>query len=226
MKPAIIQTKTIRQEFEKFILENDHPCIMARTIFAENSLCFHTYSGFGGADIAGSILNDLGSYLSKYSFDDLDFRTFIAAFPEEDQLSDKQFEERLWSQLQYLHAQDPQPWDPGVSSDPEDAHFSFSVHGHAFYIVGMHPGSTRRARRSPCPAMVFNLHHQFEQLREMGTYERIRDTIRERDRAWQGTVNPMLEDFGQASEARQYSGRETGEHWKCPFQKMNKHKHE
>jgi FPC/CPF motif-containing protein YcgG len=27
----------------------------------------------------------------------------------------------------------------------------------------------------------------------------------------------MLEDFGENSEARQYSGRKVGEEWKCPF---------
>jgi FPC/CPF motif-containing protein YcgG len=33
----------------------------------------------------------------------------------------------------------------------------------------------------------------------------------------QGTVNPMLAEFGEQSEARQYSGRDVGEIWKCPF---------
>ncbi|MDX1470983.1 MAG: guanitoxin biosynthesis heme-dependent pre-guanitoxin N-hydroxylase GntA, partial [Flavobacteriaceae bacterium] len=94
---------------------------------------------------------------------------------------------------------------------------SFSVHGRAFYIVGMHPESTRKARRSPYPCMVFNLHGQFEKLREMNVYRNLRDRIRRRDKQQNGSVNPMLADFGEVSEARQYSGRMVGDNWECPF---------
>ena len=41
--------------------------------------------------------------------------------------------------------------------------------------------------------------------------------VRERDKALAGSVNPMLADFGRGSEAAQYSGREVGPDWKCPF---------
>jgi FPC/CPF motif-containing protein YcgG len=41
--------------------------------------------------------------------------------------------------------------------------------------------------------------------------------VRERDVALQGSTNPNLADFGQASEARQYSGRATEVAWQCPF---------
>src|SRR5690606_40704217 len=102
-------------------------------------------------------------------------------------------------------------------SDPENDNFSFSLGGKAFYMVGLHPNSSRKARQSPVPAIAFNLHWQFEKLREMGAYYTVRDKIRERDKDLQGSINPMLEDFGETSEARQYSGRKVGEEWKCPF---------
>jgi uncharacterized protein len=54
-------------------------------------------------------------------------------------------------------------------------------------------------------------------LREMGSYHTVRDKIRDRDTQLQGNINPMLEDFGESSEAKQYSGRKVGEEWKCPF---------
>ena len=75
------------------------------------------------------------------------------------------------------------------------------------------------ARQSPFPAIVFNLHWQFEKLREMGNYQVVRDRIRQRDEELQGTINPMMEDFGEGSEAKQYSGRKVGKEWKCPFHK-------
>jgi FPC/CPF motif-containing protein YcgG len=64
---------------------------------------------------------------------------------------------------------------------------------------------------------VFNLHDQFERLREEGRYERMRERIIERDVAIAGSVNPMLARHGEASEARQYSGRKVSENWTCPF---------
>lgn len=84
----------------------------------------------------------------------------------------------------------------------------------------MHPNSSRKARRSPFPSIAFNLHAQFEKLREMGAYEKVRDKIRERDKELQGSMNPMLEDFGLSSEAKQYSGKATGKDWVCPFHQL------
>jgi len=91
------------------------------------------------------------------------------------------------------------------------------LHKTSFYIVGMHPNSSRFARKSPYTMIVFNLHAQFEKLRETNRYDRVRDLIRHRDKSYQGFVNPMLSDFGTNSEARQYSGRQVSANWECPF---------
>ena len=61
------------------------------------------------------------------------------------------------------------------------------------------------------------MHARFEQLRAEGKYERLRDTILERDERLAGSINPMLQRFGEASEARQYSGRLVSADWRCPF---------
>lgn len=66
--------------------------------------------------------------------------------------------------------------------------------------------------------MVFNLHDQFEQLRAAGKYENMREKIMVRDEAVAGSRNPILARHGEASEARQYSGRMVDEGWRCPFQ--------
>ncbi|HET8887172.1 MAG TPA: guanitoxin biosynthesis heme-dependent pre-guanitoxin N-hydroxylase GntA [Salinimicrobium sp.] len=210
-------TNSLYADFEKFILENNHPCVMAQSVFTQRQVDFHVYEKLGSRSVAQSILKDLRRYLDSYDFETNDFFTFIAVFPNVKNLSEKQFEELLWKQLQYLHEFDNQPWDPNVDRDVESKNFSFSLLGKSFYLVGMHPNSSRMARRSPVTAMVFNLHAQFEKLREMGAYHNVRDKIRERDVELQGSVNPMLEDFGESSEARQYSGREVDANWKCPF---------
>jgi FPC/CPF motif-containing protein YcgG len=60
---------------------------------------------------------------------------------------------------------------------------------------------------------VFNLHSQFETLRDDGRYDKLRESITERDTAFSGSRNPMLAVHGDASEARQYSGRQVGAEW-------------
>ncbi len=125
----------------------------------------------------------------------------------------------LWQQLQQLHDEDRHyhTWDPSVSGDPHAADFSFSFAGRAFFVVGLHPGSSRWARRFAWPVLVFNAHEQFEQLRAQGRFEKLQALIREREWALQGSLNPNLQDFGHGSEARQYAGRAVGGDWRCPF---------
>jgi len=65
--------------------------------------------------------------------------------------------------------------------------------------------------------LVFNLHDQFEQLREAGRYEKLRESILDRDEKLAGSMNPMLARHGASSEARQYSGRAVEPGWQCPF---------
>lgn len=198
-------------------MRDGYPCVMAQVVFKLDQASFHTYNNFGSKKTAYSLLSDLNQYIEEYDFESDDYFSFIAAFPNQKEYSEVEFEEKLWKQLQYLHEVDEQKWDPGVSSDPMDNNFSFSAAGKAFYIVGLHPNSSRKARRSPYPALAFNLHRQFELLRNKDSYTDVRNKIRKRDKEYQGSVNPMLEDFGENSEARQYSGRKVEDDWKCPF---------
>lgn len=204
-------------QFEDFILGKDHPCLMAQTVFSMDKVDFHEYDNFGSRETAKAILTDLKKYIAAYDFESNDFLTFLVGFKGKQDYTEEEFEKTLWEQLQHLHEVDDADWDEAVSRDPENKHFSFSLGGKAFYIVGLHPNSSRKARQAPYPAIAFNLHWQFEKLREMNTYHTVRDKIRDRDIALQGEINPMLEDFGERSEARQYSGRKVGEDWKCPF---------
>ena len=116
----------------------------------------------------------------------------------------------MWARLQSLSDKDDwlgQAPDPRVAHDPDDPHFAMSFGGEGFFVVGLHPRASRPARRFAVPAMVFNLHDQFEQLRAQGRYQKIRSTIIGRDEALAGSANPMLAEHGTISAARQYSGR-------------------
>jgi FPC/CPF motif-containing protein YcgG len=147
------------------------------------------------------------------------FRSFAVCFAGPTDLDEAAFETALWERLEALHAIDKlqHPWSDEVSRDPEDPSFGFSLVGRAFYLVGLHPNASRKARRVDTPTIVFNLHSQFETLRASGAYERMQSLVRRRDTAYSGSINPMLADFGASSEARQYSGRVVDAAWRCPF---------
>jgi FPC/CPF motif-containing protein YcgG len=162
------------------------------------------------------LLERLSAFVTAPS-DDTGFRSFIAAFRGPVPASEEEFEGLLWRQLDLLRELDASEWDPAVSNDPTNPHFCFSVAGTAAFVIGMHPLASRLARRSPLPVLVFNPHAQFERLRARGGYDRVRDVVRRRDAKLQGTINPMVADHGQGSEARQYSGREVDAGWRAPL---------
>ena len=147
----------------------------------------------------------------------------MAIFRGPTQLDEETFEHRLWDQLRAVHQLDSayHTWDPSVSDDPTDAHFGFSFAQTAMFIVGLHPNSSREARRFPWPTLVFNPHAQFEILKQEGRWERLQQVIRQREEQLQGSLNPNLADYGTATEARQYSGRAVEPNWQAPFTRIN-----
>ena len=213
--------ENIKKEFRNFIIEQDHPCVMAKSVFLNERCTLKDYGKFGTVTAAVNLMSDLRKYLKSYSFSDDQFESFVACFSEQEIKNEFHFEELMWRQLRLLKQCDNHPWDPTVSSDPTDDNFSFSLAGKAFYIVGMHPKASRDARRTPHPCLVFNLHWQFERLRRLDVYDEVKNRIRARDKEKNGSVNPVLEDFGSNSEARQYSGRDVGENWKCPYSRLD-----
>ena len=147
-------------------------------------------------------------------------RSLAVIFETPSSLTEETFERRMWERLQSFADKDAwrgQEYDPDVSPDPDNPHFSLSFGGQAFFVVGLHRNASRPARRFDHPVLVFNLHDQFERLRTEGKYERMRQRIIERDILLAGTPNPMLQRHGEASEAVQYSGRTVAEDWQCPF---------
>lgn len=204
-------------EFRAFVQQPDFPCLGAKSVIRLNNYTLRAYSALGNESDSRALVADLAAFSAELNDDSLS--AFVAVFPHAPPEEEVVFERRLWRQLQLLHEADPESarWADGVSADPADPHFSFSVGGRAFFVVGLHPLSSRLARRFRWPTLVFNPHQQFSRLREEGRFEGLRSAIRARDIALQGTENPNLSDFGERSEARQYSGRPTEDDWKCPF---------
>ncbi|MFD2513299.1 guanitoxin biosynthesis heme-dependent pre-guanitoxin N-hydroxylase GntA [Pontibacter locisalis] len=211
----------IFQNITEKINDTDYPCVGAKAAVNSKQFRVGIYGNMATESTTLQLGEDLKNYIKETIESDSEYMTMIAVFENEDPESEQSFEKKLWSQLQYLHNTDTHalPWDPEVSSNPKDDDFSFSYNGTAFFIVGLHPKASRKARRFGYTALAFNLHRQFEQLREKGVYENMKKVIREREELYDGSVNPMLNDFGEGLEAPQYSGRQVDESWKCPFHK-------
>ena len=203
------------------VSDADFPCVGAKAALARGTLevlaCDRIDSAWDDLRIHDGLL----TFASAYRADPSLFRSFAVVFEGPGDLDETRFEAALWKRAQSLSDKDVwrgQDYDASVSHDPDSPHFSLSFGGEAFFIVGLHPKASRPARRFARPAMVFNLHDQFEILRAQGKYEGMREKILVRDEALAGSRNPMLARHGEASEARQYSGRMVGDGWKCPFQ--------
>jgi FPC/CPF motif-containing protein YcgG len=205
--------------FRGFVLDDAFSCLGAKSALRRETYRFGAYDRLDDAAVTEGLARDLYAFTTERQGFESDFTTFVAVFRERELGDELAFERQLWSQLQRLHDLDARyhPWDSRVSDDPESPKFSFSVAADAFFVIGMHPGASRTARRFAWPTLVFNAHEQFENLRADGRFEPLQSRIRERELLLDGRINPNLADYGYHSEARQYSGRPTEPTWTCPF---------
>jgi FPC/CPF motif-containing protein YcgG len=218
-RPVSPFARVAHDAFRSFCLDDAFSCLGAKSALRRETYRFGVYDRLDDASVTEGLGRDLYAFAAERQGFESDFTTFVAVFRERDPGDELAFERRLWSQLQRLHDLDARyhPWDPRVSDDPESPKFSFSVAQDAFFVIGMHPGASRSARRFAWPTLVFNAHEQFENLRADGRFEPLQTRIRERELRLDGRINPNLADYGYHSEARQYSGRPTEPTWTCPF---------
>ncbi len=194
----------------------DYPCVGARSVLRQQRAEVHGYAELGAPATARPLLRHLTRFGESVDLTE-GFASFVAVFLHDPGADEAAFEELLWRQLQDVHDIDDAAPDPAVSAEPASPDFGLSVGGTAYFVIGLHPAASRPARRAPLPMVVFNLHRQFDMLRAAGRYERMRDTIRRRDAGANGSINPMVADHGQSSEAAQYSGRYVPPDWRAPF---------
>jgi FPC/CPF motif-containing protein YcgG len=210
----------LAEKFSTFIGHRDYPCVGAKAALKRDGMRFVVARDFGSAWDDLRILPGLLDLARGYRAEPTLFQSLVVLFEDGAPADERQFEIQLWERLQSLTDKDEwlgQQPDPRVSHEPGDPHFAMSFGGEAFFVVGLHPRASRPARRFAVPALVFNLHDQFEMLRAEGRYDKLSASILERDLAIAGSPNPMLARHGTLSAARQYSGRAVEDGWKCPF---------
>lgn len=223
MLPASFDNRDpLAEEFRTFLGRPDFPCVGAKSALARGTLQFivarDITSAWDDLRIYSALFNFVETYRARPSL----FQSFVVLFREPTELDEARFEDFLWQRIQSLTDKDGwhgQRHDTRVSADPSDPHFSLSFANEAFFAVGLHPHASRPARCFKRPAIVFNAHDQFEELRKKNLYGGIREKIMVRDEALAGSRNPMLQKFGEKSEAPQYSGRLVEGAWQCPYRR-------
>ena len=204
----------------EFVSDPDFPCVGAKSALAQGNLAVEPAFSLRSARDDVRIHERLVKWSRAAQAGDKGFRSLAVVFSGPIGLEERGFEAALWQRLGALAELDREAGHAqanGFSADPDHPDFALSFGGKAYFAVGLHPNASRRARRLPFPAIVFNLHSQFRRLRAEQRYERMREVILARDEAFDGSVNPMVERHGDISEARQYSGREVEGDWVCPF---------
>lgn len=204
----------------EFIQDPSFPCVGAKSALGKDQLAVYVARSIDSAWNDVDIHDQLMRFAWRYRDDPTLFTSFAVIFEGPDALDEAEFERHMWTRIQSLTEKDSwrgQTPDARVSANPQDPHFSLSFGGEAFFVVGLHPGASRPARRFAYPTMIFNLHDQFEALRAQNRYEKLRRAILDRDLELAGSINPMLARHGTVSEARQYSGRKVPAGWNCPY---------
>lgn len=220
MGEPIEEAAGLGERFAAFLEDSAFPCVGAKSALARAEMEIIEARDVRSSWDDSTIFAAVTRFAARYKADPHPFQSLAVVFHQPDQMEEAAFEAALWQRLQsmadkdafngYLH-------DPRVSDDVDNPHFALSFGEEAFFVVGLHPGASRPARRFERPAIVFNPHGQFETLREQGRYDKLRSSILKRDVAIAGSTNPMLAGHGEISAARQYSGREVGPRWSPPF---------
>lgn len=211
------------ERFLEFISDASYPCVGAKSALARGSIETHGFNALGDQSNDQPLLDGISQFVTMIEaggYDEHTVHSYVALFRGPFDMKERRFESLLWSQLWRIHRLDVSAGNPpadDVSSDTGSPLFSLSMAGHPFFIIGLHANASRLARRFSHPVLVFNSHSQFEKLRANGHFEKMQAATRARDIELQGSVNPNLADFGTASEARQYSGREVDADWRCPY---------
>jgi uncharacterized protein len=214
------QSGSLAAEFAAFLKSPAFPCVGAKSALALSRLQ-SIEAGSIASDADDVVIYDrIAAFTADGRNETSAFRSLAILFRDQVVEDEDAFVAAFWRRLQALHNIDVARgvgWAENVSADVSSAKFSMSLAGAGYFVIGLHPASPRLARRFSHPAMIFNPHDQFESLRADGRYGRIQEVVRTRELRTQGTLNPMLAEFGRASEAAQYSGQETGPDWICPL---------
>ena len=216
--------RDIVSQYFAHIADNGFPCIAAKAALAASQIKVFVADHLGCPKDDRDILEHVYEFVDAYRSSKEFYHSAVVIFKGPEACTEETFDKLLWTRLQALSDLDAEryAWDSRVDNDPNSPNFSFSLKEEAFYIIGLHGNSSRKARQFRYPTLIFNPHEQFQKLRAQQKYLPMRSAVRKRDLKLSGSINPMLADFGESSEVFQYSGKRYDRSWQCPFKAQGK----
>jgi FPC/CPF motif-containing protein YcgG len=215
----MVSDEYIINEYFCFLNEREFPCVAAKAALTRNQIrCIVVHHMACPANDL-EILRFMYDFVDQYRLSSESYHSAAVIFRAPADTDEKAFDTLLWERLKALSALDKANYlhDNRVDENPESPNYSYSLKSEAFFVIGLHPASERRSRRFKYPTLIFNPHAEFEKLRKLNRFEKLKRVVRKRDVIFSGSVNPMLNDFGNSSEVIQYSGKRHGKQWKCPL---------
>ena len=209
----------IISEFISYIENKNFPCVAAKASVNKTNCNIMVADNIACPKDDAAILKFLYDFVDDYRNADNAFSSLAIIFKNSQPDTEDLFDTLMWQRLQALSVLDAEQYsyDKRVNNDPDSANFSFSIKEEAFFIIGLHSASSRVARKFKYPTLVFNPHAQFEAMKQTEQYNKIQKIVRKRDLYLSGSINPMLENYGTASEVYQYSGKQYDAQWQCPL---------
>ncbi|RXK49014.1 YqcI/YcgG family protein [Halorientalis pallida] len=139
-------------------------------------------------------------YLDTYE-DHSDQASLVTFFkPPEGPLSEREYHERLWHLLQFLHVHDPEPWPEDVPTDPDDPYWEFSFGGESMFPTCRAPFyDTRKSRYCPIGLEItFQPRSLFEGItHDTEAGQRAREVIQDRIEDYDGVCpHADIGDYG------------------------------
>ncbi|ASQ44786.1 guanitoxin biosynthesis heme-dependent pre-guanitoxin N-hydroxylase GntA [Legionella clemsonensis] len=208
--------KNIIEQFKALLAEPNYPCIGAKAAAKGELLNFIMADDLRSSKCDLTILYHIYQFIHDWRINSESLQTLVVIFNAPTLMTEVMFERLLWTRLLQLHYLDAKVSGCNASVDTAylTTKFNFYFGEEAFFIVGMHPGSSRRARYFARPVLIFNLQKQFEKLQHEDIYSHLCKQIRARDCAYSGSVNPLI-DAADFTDARGEQAVET--EYSCPF---------
>jgi uncharacterized protein len=156
--------REIFDAFREFVQQPEFSCLGAKTALHDDALKVASYRELASAESTAELSHDLSQFANSQLIREKPFANFVAIFQAPLEIDEIEFEHLLWQQLQRLHRIDDKPCDARARPIPADPEFSFSFAGRAFYVIGRHARSSRRAHQFPWPTLLFSSREQFDRL--------------------------------------------------------------
>lgn len=202
-----------------------YPCYFAVEAQREGFFRYVFVDSPTDEDALAKLVAPLAEFLEDYrSYGE--YPSLVVFFrPPEDELSAETYKRQFWDVLQYLQANDPEPWPASVPTDPDHPKWQFCFAGEPVFLVGRAPFYERRKSRYTPHGLEITIQPWgiFEGLTGLDDEgQEARTVIRERLAAYDDIeAHPDAGDFvdPRTREWKQYMLPETNEESvaRCPL---------